>query len=99
MKLIHSIKVTFLFFLLSPVAMASLNLNVKIGQVVGNKIIEVNKTIKAEYNKEIVISSSPAAESRWRRCRPPSRRATGPKPVSRSPGAPGPWPGRPPDTA
>ena len=57
LKLINSIKVTFLFFLLSPIAMASLNLNVKIGQVVGNKIIEVNKTIKAEYNKEIVISS------------------------------------------
>ena len=52
---------SFLFLLLipavTPVAMASLNLNVKIGQVVGNKIVEVNKTIKAEYDKDIVISS------------------------------------------
>ena len=61
MKLLHSIKMSFLFLLLipavTPVAMASLNLNVKIGQVVGNKIVEVNKTIKAEYDKDIVISS------------------------------------------
>ena len=57
MKLFKLITAALLFTLISPVAMASLNLNVKIGQVVGNQIIEVNKTIKAEYDKEIVISS------------------------------------------
>lgn len=35
---------------------ASLSLNVKIGQIVGNQLIEINKTISADYNKEIVIT-------------------------------------------
>lgn len=53
------IKLTTLVFLLvffSSWAQASININVKIGQLVGNQLIEVNKTISSEYNKEIVIS-------------------------------------------
>lgn len=41
---------------ISPMAKASLNLNVKIGQIVGTQLIEVNKTISSDYNKEIIIS-------------------------------------------
>ena len=44
--------------LISPLAKASLNLNVKIGQLVGTQIVEVNKTIAADYNKDIVITSA-----------------------------------------
>ncbi|MGZ3788964.1 MAG: hypothetical protein ACXVLQ_10590 [Bacteriovorax sp.] len=51
------IAASLLFMMVSPLARASLNLNVKIGQLVGSHLIEVNKTIAADYNKEIVISS------------------------------------------
>lgn len=43
--------------LLPRVASASFNLNVKIGHTVGNQKVEVSKTVKANYNEEIVISS------------------------------------------
>lgn len=56
MKLFRLITTSLFFMLLSPMIQASFNLNVKIGQLVGNQIIEVNKTIQADYNKEIVIS-------------------------------------------
>ena len=42
--------------LTTPIVQASLSLNVKIGQIVGNQLIEINKTISADYNKEIVIT-------------------------------------------
>jgi hypothetical protein len=58
MKLVKFITITFLLTFIAPLANASFNINVKIGQLVGNKIVEVNKTIQAEYNKEIVISSA-----------------------------------------
>lgn len=57
MKLFRLITASLLFTLISPIASASLNLNVKIGQLVGTQLVEVNKTIAADYNKEIVISS------------------------------------------
>ncbi len=57
MKPFRLITASFLFLLISPIAKASLNLNVKIGQFVGSQFVEVNKTIAADYNKEIVISS------------------------------------------
>lgn len=57
MKLFRLITASLLFMLISPFANASLNLNVKIGQMVGNELVEVNKTIAADYDKEIVISS------------------------------------------
>lgn len=56
MKLFHLITASFLFLLISPIAKASLNLNVKIGQLVGSQLVEINKTIAADYDKEIVIS-------------------------------------------
>lgn len=57
MMLLRLIAASVLFVFISPVAKASFNLNIKIGQLIGNQIIEVNKTIRAEYNKEIIISS------------------------------------------
>ncbi|MDO9182270.1 MAG: hypothetical protein Q7U04_07665 [Bacteriovorax sp.] len=51
------ITLSLLLMILSPMASASFNLNIKIGQLVGNRIVEVNKTIQADYNKEIIISS------------------------------------------
>ncbi len=57
MKFIKLTLVSFFILLISTSAFASLNLNVKIGQLVGNKLVEINKTISAEYGKEIVISS------------------------------------------
>lgn len=57
MKLLGLMTASLLFMLISPLANASFNLNVRIGQLVGNQIIEVNKTIQAEYDKEIIISS------------------------------------------
>lgn len=48
---------TFLLFsLMIPKANAGLNLNVKIGQLVGNQLVEINKSISGDYNKEIIIS-------------------------------------------
>ncbi|MFA6236886.1 MAG: hypothetical protein WC635_06115 [Bacteriovorax sp.] len=41
----------------SPVANATLNLNVKIGKMVGNQLTEINRTIAADYDKEIVIGT------------------------------------------
>jgi hypothetical protein len=58
MKLFKLITISCLLTFIAPLANASFNINVKIGQLVGNKIVEVNKTIQAEYNKEIVISSA-----------------------------------------
>lgn len=46
-----------LFMLASPMANASLSLNVKIGKMVGDQLVEINRTIAAEYGKEIIISS------------------------------------------
>jgi hypothetical protein len=57
MKNLKMIAAALFIIVISPMAKASLNLNVKIGQLVGTQIIEVNKTISADYNKEIIISS------------------------------------------
>jgi hypothetical protein len=49
---------TFLVFMLtSPMASADFNLNIKIGKMVGNQLFEVDKTIKTDYNREVIISS------------------------------------------
>jgi hypothetical protein len=39
-------------------ALASINLNVKLGQMIGDKVVEVNQVYKAEYGQEVVISSN-----------------------------------------
>ena len=56
MKLFRIITTSFLLMLISPLASASFNLNIKIGQLVGTQIVEMNKTIEADYNKDIIIS-------------------------------------------
>ncbi len=58
MKHLSLITASLFLMLISPLAKASLNLNVKIGQLVGTQIVEVNKTIAADYNKDIVITSA-----------------------------------------
>ena len=40
---------------MSFTASAEINLNIKIGQVIGSKTIETVKTISANYNQDIVI--------------------------------------------
>lgn len=55
MKLFNALIAFFALFLVTAKAEASFNLNVKIGQMIGDQIVEVNKTITADYNKEIVI--------------------------------------------
>jgi argonaute-like protein implicated in RNA metabolism and viral defense len=57
MKYIGLLSLLFFFIIQSPQANASLNLTVKIGHLVGTQLVEVNKTIAADYNKEIVISA------------------------------------------
>lgn len=57
MKLCKLIMIGVLTAAISPVTYASFNLNVKIGQLVGSQVIEVTKTIQADYNKEITISA------------------------------------------
>ena len=47
----------FLFFLISSEVSASLNINVKIGQMIGNRLVEINKNIQAEFDKEIIITT------------------------------------------
>lgn len=50
--------ITFLMgMLVSSNAFATLNLNVKIGKMVGDQLVEINRTIATDYNKEIVITS------------------------------------------
>ncbi len=56
MKQIRLVTTALLIMLISSIAEASININVKIGQLIGNQLVEVNKTISSEYNKEIVIS-------------------------------------------
>lgn len=56
MKIFRLLTAALFFMIISPFAKASLNLNVKIGQLVGSQIIEINKTISADYNKEIIIA-------------------------------------------
>ncbi|MDD4976318.1 MAG: hypothetical protein PHY93_18310 [Bacteriovorax sp.] len=56
MKLFRLVTVSFLCILISPMASASFNLNIKIGQLVGTQVVEMNKTIEADYNKDIIIS-------------------------------------------
>lgn len=56
MKLITLI--TFLIFTLnSPLILASLNLNIKIGKMVENQLVEVRKTVVTDYNRDVVIIS------------------------------------------
>lgn len=57
MKQSTIITASLLCMLFSPMAKASLNLNVKIGKLVGSQLVEINRTIAADYDKEIVISS------------------------------------------
>ena len=57
MKHLKLISALLFLTLVSPLANASFSLDVKIGQLVGDQVIEVNKTIQAEYNKEIVITA------------------------------------------
>ncbi len=57
MKNFRLLMTAFFFMIISPLSKAaSLNLNVKIGQIVGTQIVEINKTISSDYNKEIVIA-------------------------------------------
>lgn len=50
--------ITFLMgMLVSSNAFATLNLNVKIGKMVGDQLVEINRTIATDYNKEIIITS------------------------------------------
>ena len=55
MKFLKILTTSLLCLLISPMAQASFNLKIKIGQVIANQIIEVNKTIKADYDQEIII--------------------------------------------
>lgn len=53
-----SIRLSLCFLFLSFMsfsASAEINLNIKIGQVIGSKTIETVKTISANYNQDIVI--------------------------------------------
>lgn len=52
-----SISLGLMLMFTSPMAMATLNLNVKIGKMVGDQLVEINRTISTDYNKEIIISS------------------------------------------
>lgn len=45
----------FLLSFMSFTASAEINLNIKIGQVIGSRTIETVKTISANYNQDIVI--------------------------------------------
>lgn len=56
MKQFRLVTIASLIMLISFATQASININVKIGQLVGNQVVEVNRTISSEYNKEIVIS-------------------------------------------
>lgn len=55
MKSIRLSLCAFLLSFMSFTASAEINLNIKIGQVVGSKTIETVKTISANYNQDIVI--------------------------------------------
>ena len=57
MKLLTLITIL-IFIFNSPLTFASLNLDITIGKMVGNKLVEVNKTITADYDKDVVIISS-----------------------------------------
>ena len=57
MKLFTFIMTSLLILVFSPMASATFNLNIKIGQLVGNQMVEVNKTVKADYDKEIIVHS------------------------------------------
>ncbi len=51
------ILVSLLVLSISPLAKANLSLNIKIGQLVAGQLVEVNKTIAADYNKDIFITA------------------------------------------
>ena len=55
MKSIRLSLCAFLLSFMSFTASAEINLNIKIGQVIGSKTIETVKTISANYNQDIVI--------------------------------------------
>lgn len=55
---IFAVATALTFMLGSSMASASLNLNIKIGKIVGNQLVEVSKTVMADYNRDVVISSS-----------------------------------------
>ena len=57
MKLFTFIMTSLLILVFSPMASATFNLNIKIGQLVGDQMVEVNKTVKADYDKEIIVHS------------------------------------------
>lgn len=52
-----TVTVSLAIMLISPMANATLNLNVKIGKIVENQFVEINKSISADYGKDIVITS------------------------------------------
>lgn len=56
MKLIKLIPLFFLLIFILPVAQASFDLNVKIDSIVGNEVVKIHKRIRADYNKEIIIT-------------------------------------------
>jgi hypothetical protein len=58
MKILRLLTASLIFMLVSPIAKASLNLNVKIGQLVGSELVQIDKTIAADYDKEIEITSA-----------------------------------------
>lgn len=55
MKTIRLSLCTLILSFMSFNASAEINLNIKIGQVIGSKTIETVKTISANYNQDIVI--------------------------------------------
>jgi len=55
MKSIRLSLCAFLLSFMSFTASAEINLNIKIGQVIGSRTIETVKTISANYNQDIVI--------------------------------------------
>lgn len=55
MSYISKLMVFALLTIWSNLIFSAVNLNVKIGQLINNQLVEVNKNFSAEFNKEIVI--------------------------------------------
>jgi hypothetical protein len=55
MKLNFKIIIIFLVSFLSNSAFCALNLNIKIGTMVNNKLVEVTRSLSSDYEKEILI--------------------------------------------
>ena len=55
MKMIRMSLYALIFAMISVTVSAEINLNIKIGQVIGSKTIETVKSISTNYNQDIVI--------------------------------------------